>query len=480
MVEYRRVKVGRLLDGMRVIESGLKPDELVIVNGLLRARPGSKVQPKAVASDIAARSSVSTGRSRRRQRRQNNDQLDRPAPKLAAGEDRRPAAQSSFAPALVFPRFPPGDWQRCFPDSSSTGRFWRRCLRFWSRFSGLVAVFMLPVAQYPEITPPTVQVDCNVSRRQCRKWWPTRWPRRSSSRSTAWRTCSTCRRSARNDGTYSLTVTFKVGTNLNMAQVLVQNRVALASPVLPDVVKQVGVTVKKRSPDLMLIINLVSPDGRYDLLYLSNYAMIQLHDALTRLEGVGDMIVLGQRDYSMRVWLDPDRLTSCITAGDVVESLREQNVQVAAGQIGQQPAAKGVDFQFTMSTLGRLDRARAVRQDHRQEGADGRIIRLRDVGRVELGAKNEDQQQLHGRNAFHGHRRFPVARLQRLGHRRTGQGEDARTEEAISPRAGLPHLLRHDSLHQRIDLGGVSARFSRPSCWWRSWCSYSCRIGVPR
>ena len=126
-----------------------------------------------------------------------------------------------------------------------------------------------------------------------------------------------------------------------MAQVLVQNRVALAMPMLPDVVKQTGVTTMKRSPDLMMIVNLISPDGRYDQLYLSNYAMIQVRDELARLEGVGDVMVFGQRDYSMRVWLDPARLASRgMTAGDVVAALREQNVQVAAGQIGQQPASR--------------------------------------------------------------------------------------------------------------------------------------------
>jgi multidrug efflux pump len=256
---------------------------------------------------------------------------------------------------------------------------------------GLVAVFMLPVAQYPEITPPTVQVACNYPGANAQVVADTvaaPIEQQVNGVEDMLYMSSQCA----NDGTYNLTVTFKVGTNLNMAQVLVQNRVALASPVLPDVVKQVGVTVKKRSPDLMFIINLVSPDGRYDLLYLSNYAVIQLQDALTRLEGVGDVIVFGQRDYSMRVWLDPDRLTATgITAGDVVGSLREQNVQVAAGQLGQEPASKGVNFQYTMSTLGRLTDPEQFGNIIVKKGADGRITRLRDVGRIELGAKNEDR-----------------------------------------------------------------------------------------
>jgi multidrug efflux pump len=256
---------------------------------------------------------------------------------------------------------------------------------------GLVAVFALPIAQYPEITPPTVQVACSYPGANAKVVADTvaaPIEQQVNGVEDMLYMSSQCA----NDGSYSLTITFKVGTNLNMAQVLVQNRVALATPVLPDVVKQVGVTVKKRSPDLMFIINLVSPGGRYDGLYLSNYAVIQLQDALARIEGVGDVIVFGQRDYSMRVWLDPDRLTATgVAAGDVVHSLREQNVQVAAGQIGQQPASKGVNFQYTMSTLGRLTDPEQFGEIIVKTGADGRITRLHDIARIELGAKNQDQ-----------------------------------------------------------------------------------------
>ena len=256
---------------------------------------------------------------------------------------------------------------------------------------GLAAVFRLPVAQYPEITPPTVQVSCTYPGANAKVVADTVAAPIEQQVNGVEDMLYMASQSA-NDGSYNLTITFKVGTNLNMAQVLVQNRVALASPVLPDVVKQVGVTVKKRSPDLMFIINLVSPDGRYDHLYLSNYASIQLQDALARIEGVGDVIVFGQRDYSMRVWLDPDRLTATgISAGDVVKALREQNVQVAAGQIGQQPATAGINFQYTMSTLGRLIEPEQFADIVVKKGADGRITRLRDVGRTELGAKSQDQ-----------------------------------------------------------------------------------------
>src|SRR5437660_7552559 len=196
-----------------------------------------------------------------------------------------------------------------------------------------------------------------------------------------------------NDGSYTLDVTFAIGTDVNMAQVLVQNRVAIAEPTLPDVVKAIGVTTKKRSPDILLGISLYSDDdpetGKpyYDALYLSNYATIQLKDAVARLEGVGDVTILGQQDYSMRIWLDPDKLQSRnLTVGDVIRILREQNVQVAAGQIGQPPVPKGQDFQYTLSTLGRLVEAQQFANIVLTTGSDGEITYLQDVSRTELGA----------------------------------------------------------------------------------------------
>ena len=142
-----------------------------------------------------------------------------------------------------------------------------------------------------------------------------------------------------------------------------QNRVNLALPLLPDVVKQAGVTTRKRNPDILLVIAIYSPNGRYDQLYLSNFATIQVKDELARVDGVGDCQQFGQQDYSMRIWVDPDQLASLnLTAGDVANALREQNRQVAAGQIGQQPTAAGQPFEFTITTLGRLHRAGAVRR----------------------------------------------------------------------------------------------------------------------
>jgi multidrug efflux pump len=194
-----------------------------------------------------------------------------------------------------------------------------------------------------------------------------------------------------NDGSYNLTVTFKPGVNLNFAQVVVQNRVNLALPQLPDVVKATGVTTRKRNPDILLIVSVYSKDGTRDNLYLSNYATIQLKDELARVEGVGDIFLFGQQDYSMRVWVDPERLASRgMTANDVVNALREQNVQVASGQVGQQPVPHGQDYQMTLATLGRLSDAEQFADVILKTTSDGRVVRLRDVGHVELGSKNED------------------------------------------------------------------------------------------
>src|ERR1700737_1487721 len=200
-----------------------------------------------------------------------------------------------------------------------------------------------------------------------------------------------------NDGSYTLDVTFEIGTDVNMAQVLVQNRVAIAEPTLPDVVRAIGVSTKKRSPDILLGISLYSDDnpetGRpyYDSLYLSNYATIQAKDAVARVEGVGDVIILGQRDYSMRVWLHPDKLQSRnLTVNDVLRILREQNVQVAAGQIGQPPAPTGQDFQYTLSTLGRLVETEQFANIVLKTGTDGEVTYLKDVSRTDLGARNQD------------------------------------------------------------------------------------------
>ncbi len=268
---------------------------------------------------------------------------------------------------------------------------------------GAIFVWTLPIAQYPEIAPPTVQVSCL-------------YPGASSQvvaetvaapieqQVTGVENMLYMSSQSTNDGGYNLTVTFAVGTDLDMAQVLVQNRVNLALPSLPNEVKQTGVSVKKKSASILLVVNVVSPDQSRDQLYLSNYSTIRLRDELARIQGVGDVSFLGQLDYSMRCWLDPERLATLnLTAPDVLQALREQNVQVAAGAIGRPPVPQGLAFQYTMSTQGRLVEAEEFGEIIIKTGEGGRVVRLKDVvterrelsngryfGGIELGAKSED------------------------------------------------------------------------------------------
>jgi multidrug efflux pump len=264
---------------------------------------------------------------------------------------------------------------------------------------GGVAAFMLPVAQYPEITPPTVQVACvypGANAQVVADSVAAPIEQQVNGVEHMLYMSSQCT----NDGLYNLTVTFELGTDLNMAQVLVQNRVALATAQLPREVQVQGVTVKKKSPSILLAVNLVSPDGRYSDLYMSNYATIQIKDELLRIDGVGDIAYLGQRDYSLRIWLDPDKMAAKdLCTEDIVRAVQGQNVQAAVGQIGQQPMVQGQLYQLTMSTLGRLDTEEEfkniiLKTGDRKEGdsvSSSAVVRLRDVARVELGAQQYDQ-----------------------------------------------------------------------------------------
>ena len=263
-------------------------------------------------------------------------------------------------------------------------------------FAGLSALGTLPIAQYPEIAPPTVEVTCSYPGANARVVQETVAAPIEQEVNGVENMLYMSSQST-NDGGYKLNVTFKLGTNLDMAQVMVQNRVSLALPKLPDVVKTTGVSTKKKSPSILLVVNMYADTDEstgkpmYNQLDLSNYATIYVRDELLRLQGVGDVNYLGQLDYSMRVWLNPERLASRnMTAGDVINSLKEQNVQVAAGRIGQPPINAGIDFQYTLSTLGRLVDPDQFADIIVKTGDRGEITRLRDIGRLELGAKNED------------------------------------------------------------------------------------------
>ena len=264
---------------------------------------------------------------------------------------------------------------------------------------GGLAFVSLPVAQYPDVAPPTVVVSAQYP---------------GASPDVIARTVATpleqevngvegmmyMESQSANDGSMTLTVTFELGTDLDVAQVLVQNRVAVAEPRLPEEVRRIGITTRKQSPDLLLVAHLTSPDETYDQLYISNYGLLRVRDVLARIEGVGDVRIFGAREYSIRIWLDADKLASLgMTAGQVVEALRGQNVQVAAGSIGRTPIGPENELLLPVNTLGRLTDPEQFADVIVRTGEEGRLVRVGDVARVELGAwdysvnsyLNEDQ-----------------------------------------------------------------------------------------
>src|SRR3712207_997326 len=254
---------------------------------------------------------------------------------------------------------------------------------------GAIAIVTLPIAQYPEIAPPTIQVTTNYPGANAKVVAETVATPIEQQVNGVENMLYMASQST-SDGNMTLSVTFKLGTNLDTAQVLVQNRVAIAVPVLPPEVQRIGVTTKKQSPDITMVVHLVSPDGSLDSIFTSNYALLQVRDELARIDGVGDINVFGAREYSMRVWLDPDKLsTRSLTAQDVVQAIQEQNVQVAAGIIGAQPVPKAATaFQYTVSTQGRLTDEHEFGEIVVKTGGDGQVTRVRDVARVELAARD--------------------------------------------------------------------------------------------
>ncbi|MGA8770856.1 MAG: multidrug efflux RND transporter permease subunit [Rhodomicrobium sp.] len=250
---------------------------------------------------------------------------------------------------------------------------------------GALAYMRLPVAQFPEVAPPTVTVTATYPGANAQIASDTvATPIEQeingvenmiymSSQSTA-------------DGTVTITVTFELGVNLDMAQVLVQNRVAIAEPRLPAEVRQTGVVVKKNTPDILMVVHMLSPDNSYDQLYISNYALLQVRDVMARVKGVGNVLLYGVREYSMRAWLDPDKIASLgMTASEIVSALQQQNIQVAGGALGQPPMQDDQAFQTSLQLKGRLVKPEEFGEIVVKTGADGRITRLRDVARIELG-----------------------------------------------------------------------------------------------
>jgi len=251
---------------------------------------------------------------------------------------------------------------------------------------GAIAMFALPVSEYPEVVPPSIVV---------RAVYPGANPRVLSAavatpleeQINGVENMQYMSSQATSDGVLTLTVTFRIGTDPDLAQVQVQNRVSQAVPRLPEEVRALGVTTVKSSPDLTMVVHLVSPDDRYDMVYLRNYAVLQVKDVLARIPGVGQVRIFGAGDYAMRIWLDPQQVAARgLSAGDVVRAIREQNVQVAAGVIGAPPMAEQVDYQLSVNAHGRLLDEQEFGDIIVRTGADGELTRLRDVARIELAA----------------------------------------------------------------------------------------------
>src|SRR6201990_2040499 len=253
---------------------------------------------------------------------------------------------------------------------------------------GLGALTLLPISQYPEIVPPTVQIT-------------TTYP--GASAETVSRTVATpleqeingvenmiyMNSQSTGDGKLTITVTFRIGTDLNVAQMLTQNRVQDALPRLPEDVQRLGVQVRKATPNILLAVHLYSPDASRDLLYLSNYATLHIKDALARLPGGGDVELFGARDYAMRIWLDPDKVAAYrLSATDVLAALRAQNVQVSAGVLNQPPVPGQAACKLNVQTLGRLSTPEQFADIIVKTDNQGRVTRIRDIGRVEVGASD--------------------------------------------------------------------------------------------
>src|ERR671916_1026431 len=252
--------------------------------------------------------------------------------------------------------------------------------------AGGIAMFALPISEYPEVVPPSVVVQAvypGANPRVLSEAVATPLEEQingvenmlyMSSQSTS-------------DGVLTLNVTFRVGTDVDLAQVQVQNRVAQALPRLPDEVRQLGVTTVKSSPNFVMVVHLLSPDNRYDITYLRNYALLQVKDVIARIPGIGQVQVFGGGDYSMRVWLDPGKVASRgLAASDVVNAIREQNVQVAAGVVGAPPMPVPVDYQLSINARGRLSTEEEFGDIILKTGENGEVTRLRDVARLQLGA----------------------------------------------------------------------------------------------
>ena len=252
--------------------------------------------------------------------------------------------------------------------------------------AGLLSVFKLPISEYPEVVPPSVVVHAQYPGANPKVIAETvAAPLEESINGVE--NMLYMQSQANSDGNLTITVNFKLGVDPDKAQQLVQNRVAQALPRLPEDVQRLGITTLKSSPTLTMVVHLISPDNRYDMTYLRNYAVLNVKDRLARIQGVGEVGLFGSGDYAMRVWLDPQKVAQRgLTASDVVKAIREQNVQVAAGVIGASPNDKNVPLQLSVNAQGRLSTEKEFSDIILKTSPDGGVTRLGDVSRIELAA----------------------------------------------------------------------------------------------
>ena len=314
---------------------------------------------------------------------------------------------------------------------------------------GAIAYTTLPVSEYPQVVPPTVVVT-------------TQYP--GASAQTVSDTVAApieqeingvedmlyLYSQATSNGQLTITVTFKLGTDLDKAQVLVQNRVAIAQPRLPEEVQRNGVTTRKNSPDILMVVFMLSPDDSFDQLYISNYALLQVRDQLLRVDGIGDIQMFGARDYSMRLWLDPDRIANLgLTSAEVLAAIRSQNLQIAGGQIAEPPIADRA-FQPNLVFTGRLKDQKQFEDILIKAGSDGRVVRLRDVAPHRTRCAVLCHQQLPAAQIGGGFAGDPAAGIERACHRQEHFRHDGAAQAGFSEGTRLQYRLQPDRIHRAV------------------------------
>jgi multidrug efflux pump subunit AcrB len=344
--------------------------------------------------------------------------------------------------------------------------------------AGAVSVVNLPIAQFPPISPPTVTVETffvGASARVVEENVAVPIEQEVNGAENMLYMSS----SSTSDGRYFLTCTFAVGTDIDIAQVDVQNRVSRADRALPAEVRGFGVTVKKASPDMLVVLSLFSPDGAYDDLFLSNYALLNLYDPISRIYGVGDITIVGEREYAMRLWVRPDRLAALgLTARDIAQAVQDQNVQAPAGQVGQPPAKAGLSFQYSVDVKGRLTEPEEFDNIVIRTLPNGSVLRVRDVAETELGARRYTS---FSRRA--GQPATTMVIYQLPGANALDVAANVRDfmEEAkkVSPRAWNTRFPTTTPCLSGRPSPKWSSPCSRPWAWSCWWCSFSWGISGP-